>query len=233
MRYRWTDTLLTGRAMLGSTRWPAMKHLFAVRNVAAHAEEMEEPAPANPVFFQKPASCFQDPPELALPEDIGPIEFEVELAVRVGAPLSRASSDQAAVAIEAVGVVLDLTARELQAQRKQAGLPWFEAKGFDGAGVMGPMIPADTVDDLPGRVIRLAVGGTERQRFTVGSYAVSPADLLARCSRWVSLEPGDILGCGTGAGVGRIHVGDDLVAEIAGLEATRIEATVTAGPERL
>lgn len=210
-----------------------MKHLFAVRNVAAHADEMEEPAPPEPVFFQKPASCFQDPPDLELPRDIGPIEFEVELAVRVGAPLSRASTDEAAQAVEAVGVVLDLTARELQAQRKKAGLPWFEAKGFDGAGVLGSLVPAGTVEKLDDHEIRLAVGGQERQRFSIGSYAVAPPELLARCSRWVALEPGDVVGCGTGSGVGRIHAGDDLVAEIVGLESTRIEATVASGPERL
>ncbi len=210
-----------------------MKHLFAVRNVAAHAEEMEEPAPPQPVFFQKPSSCFQDPPDLALPRDIGPIEFEVELAVRVGAPLSRASPEEAGSAIEAVGVVLDLTARELQAQRKKAGLPWFEAKGFDGAGVLGPLIPAGTLDELGEHEIRLTVNGEKRQRFAIGSYAVPPGDLLAQCSRWVRLEPGDVVGCGTGSGVGRIHAGDDLVAEIVGLEATRIEATVAGGPERL
>lgn len=210
-----------------------MKHLFAVRNVAAHADEMEEPAPRQPVFFQKPASCFQDPPTLDLPRDIGPIEFEVELALRVGAPLSRASREEAGEAIEALGVVLDLTARELQAQRKQAGLPWFEAKGFDGAGVLGPLIPAGTLEARDKQEIRLVVDGEERQRFRIGSYAVAPADLLARCSRWVRLEPGDIIGCGTGSGVGRIHAGDELLAEIVGVEATRIEATVASGPERL
>lgn len=210
-----------------------MKHLFAVRNVAAHADEMEEPAPPEPVFFQKPASCFQQPPELELPQDIGPIEFEVELAVRVDQPLSRASADEAAQAIEAVGVVLDLTARELQAQRKKHGLPWFEAKGFDGAGVLGPLVPAAGVEDLDDHEVWLTVQGDQRQRFSIGSYAVAPPELLARCSRWVALEPGDIIGCGTGPGVGRIHAGDDLVAGIAGLEATRIEATVVSGPERL
>lgn len=210
-----------------------MKHLFAVRNVAAHADEMEEPAPPEPVFFQKPASCFQDPPDLELPRDIGPIEFEVELAVRVGQRLSRASEDEAAQAIEAAGVVLDLTARELQAQRKKAGLPWFEAKGFDGAGVLGPLISAASVEDLDDHDVRLAVDGQERQRFAIGSYAVAPSKLLARCSRWVALEPGDIVGCGTGPGVGRIHAGDGLVAEIDGLDTTRIRATVASGPERL
>lgn len=208
-----------------------MKHLFAVRNVAAHAEEMGSVPQTAPVFFQKPASCFQSGPELQLPTDIGPIEFEVELAVQVDEPLSRATPEAAGDAIGAVGLALDLTARELQAQRKQAGLPWFEAKGFDGAGVLSELTALDRLEDLAALEPRLEVNGQERQRFTVASYVVPPADLLARCSRWVHLEPGDVVACGTGSGVGRLHQGDHVLAQLGGTE-IGIEATVATGPTR-
>ncbi|MDX1612544.1 MAG: fumarylacetoacetate hydrolase family protein, partial [Candidatus Thermoplasmatota archaeon] len=152
-----------------------MKLLFAVKNVAAHAEEMGEAAPPEPVFFQKPASCLQEGPELSLPEDIGPIEYEVELAVQVEKPLSRATPEAARNAMGKVGIVLDLTARELQAQRKKAGLPWYEAKGFDGACVLGPLVElGELEDELEALAPTLHVNGEARQGFSVADYRYAP-----------------------------------------------------------
>lgn len=209
-----------------------MKLLFAVRNVAAHADEMAEAAPAQPVFFQKPTTSLQEPGDLVLPTEVGRIEFEAELAVEVGSELTRADAGEAGEAISKVGVVLDLTARELQAQRKAASLPWFEAKGFDGACVLGPLVRAPAPVALGDLWVWLAVNGEERQRFRVADYSVQPAQLLAQLSEHVTLEPGDVLGCGTGAGVGPLFQGDTLDVELEGAEGTAFEAVVGQGPER-
>ena len=205
-----------------------MKLLFAVRNVAAHADEMREAAPAEPAFFLKPESALVRGGELALPDDMGEIHHEVELAVEVTTRLRRATAAQAGRAIGRVGVVLDLTAREHQATLKAASLPWTEAKGFDGACVLGPLIE---VEEPAAQTVRLAVNGVERQRFRVADYQVGPAALLARASRWMTLEPGDVLGCGTGAGVGPLVQGDTLVAELEGADDSRLVATVVSGPK--
>lgn len=201
---------------------------FAVRNVAAHAREMGGTTPAEPVFFLKPDASLVPPGELALPTDLGAIHFEAELAVRLDHRLARASPEEARRAIREVGVVLDLTARELQDARKKAGLPWLEPKGFDGACVLGPLVRApEALGELE---VSLQVGGVERQRFRVADYQVPPDALLARLSQRITLEPGDILGCGTGAGVGPLVQGDRLEAVLEGLDGTRFEAHVASGP---
>jgi 2-keto-4-pentenoate hydratase/2-oxohepta-3-ene-1,7-dioic acid hydratase in catechol pathway len=169
-------------------------------------------------------------PALALPSDLGPIDYEVELALEVGRRISRATPEQAAAAIARVGIALDLTARDLQAKLKEERMPWLLAKGFDGACVLGPRVSTPPLDKLAQMEVRLEVDGEDRQRFRVADYAVQPAALLARASRSITIEPGDILSCGTGPNVGALRKGNKLVAEIVGLSGTGFAGTVQEGP---
>ena len=113
---------------------PLGKIVCVGRNFADHAKELNNPVPQEPVLFIKPSAALAD---LGAPVEIpaawGSCHFEAEMTVLIGQPLTRCSEQQAADAIAGVGIALDLTLRDLQAELKQQSLPWEKAKAFDGA----------------------------------------------------------------------------------------------------
>jgi len=111
-------------------------------------------------------------------------------------------------------VVLDLTLREPQAAPKQRGEPWSVAKGFDGSAPVSAVAPREEVGDGSGLSITLDVNGERRQSGNTASMLHPVPRLVAQASRWFTLEPGDLIFCGTPAGVGPVRPGDRLVAEI-------------------
>jgi 2-keto-4-pentenoate hydratase/2-oxohepta-3-ene-1,7-dioic acid hydratase in catechol pathway len=192
------------------------------RNYAEHAREMG--APAEPVVFLMPASALVRGPgaeaaiEIAWPEGSGEVHHEVELVLLLGAGGTGLPREQGEEAIAAVGLGIDLTARDLQAQAKAKGQPWARSKGFPGAAPVGEFVPRGELTVPWGEIdLALAVGGMLRQSDRAASMLLDPPAIVARLSRWFLLQPGDLVFTGTPAGVGPLAPGEEAVARSAAL----------------
>ena len=92
---------------------------------------------------------------------------------------------------------------------------WTRAKGFDGFGVLGPVI--DTAFDPAAGSVKTLVGGRERQNYPLADMIFAPHELVARLSQDMTLEPGDVILCGTSLGVLPMKPGSTVEVEIDGI----------------
>lgn len=182
------------------------------RNYRAHAEELGNPVPDEPVMFLKaPSSLVGPQTPIVLPPESERVEFEGEIAVVLRQRLTRATRDDARRAVLGVTCTCDVTARDLQ--RKD---PCFSrAKSFDTFCPVGPGILVEP--DLEDLEVVTRVNGEERQRGHVSIMLFPILDLLAYASRMMTLEPGDLVLTGTPEGVGPLVDGDRLEVEVSGV----------------
>lgn len=185
------------------------------RNYAAHAKELNNPIPVEPLLFMKPATTlvpFSDPiPASSFSE---PVHYELEVAILLGKTLKNADEVDASSAIDAVGLALDLTLRELQNELKSKGEPWEKAKAFDGSCPVSSFVPNDNLD-LSNLEFELKVNGELKQQGNTSQMLVPIVQLIQYASRHFTLNAGDIILTGTPAGVGALAVGDKLEASLA------------------
>ena len=182
------------------------------RNYRAHAEELGNPVPEEPVMFLKaPSSLIGPQTAVVLPRESERVEFEGEIGVVVRRRLCRADPDEARSSILGVTCACDVTARDLQRRD-----PCFSrAKSFDTFCPVGPAILVEpNVDDLE---VVTRINGEERQRGHVGIMLFSIVDLLVYASRMMTLEPGDLVLTGTPEGVGPLADGDNIEVEVSGV----------------
>jgi len=189
---------------------PLGKIVCVGRNFADHAKELNNSVPQEPVLFIKPSTALAD---LGAPVEIpaawGSCHFEAEMTVLIGQPLTRCSEQQAADAIAGVGIALDVTLRDLQAELKQQSLPWEKAKAFDGACPLSDFVrlPASELQD---QQIQLRQNGQLKQDGNSADMITPVLQLLAYISQFFTLQPGDVVLTGTPAGVGPLAPGDEL-----------------------
>jgi len=182
------------------------------RNYRAHAEELGNPVPDEPVMFLKaPTSVIGPQAAVVLPPESDRVEFEGEIGVVLHRQLCRATRDQARKAILGVTCACDVTARDLQ--RKD---PCFSrAKSFDTFCPVGPAILVEP--DLEDLEVVTRVNGKERQRGQTRIMLFQILDLLVYASHMMTLEPGDLMLTGTPEGVGPLADGDHLEVEVSGV----------------
>ena len=195
------------------------------RNYAAHARELNNPLPDQPVLFIKPSTAIVSlHAPITIPPHMGACHFETELAVLIGQPLSRGCSEsQAKQALAGVGLALDLTLRDLQQQLKESGLPWEKAKAFDGACPLSEFVAIERVDNLQDLEIRFSQNGELRQQGHTGQMLMPVLSLAVYAAQFFSLQPGDVLLTGTPSGVGPLSSGDQLELSLSKL----LRATTT------
>ncbi|WP_210398166.1 fumarylacetoacetate hydrolase family protein [Motiliproteus sediminis] len=195
---------------------PAGKVVCVGRNYADHARELNNPVPDQPLLFIKPATALvaMDQP-LPLPDFGGDCHFEAELAVLIGSPLTRAEADTTLAAVAGYGLGLDLTLRELQSELKQKGHPWEMAKAFDGSCPLSEFVAPEQLADVEDCEYRLLLNGQPQQHGQTRHMITPVSALLAYCSRYFTLMPGDVVLTGTPAGVGRLQSGDELSLSLA------------------
>jgi len=193
------------------------------RNYRDHAKELGNEVPKEPLIFLKPpSSVIGDGEAVILPPQSGQVEHEGEIGVVVGRTLCRATTDEAAGAVQSVVAVNDVTARDLQRSDSQ----WTRAKGFDTFCPMG--IPASPPSDLSTLTVVTRVNGVERQRGNGADMVFSIPDVLAYISHVMTLEPGDLVLTGSPAGVGKLSPGDEVEVEVLGLSRVRNPVTLNA-----
>lgn len=185
------------------------------RNYAAHAAELNNPIPREPLLFIKPASAVTPMAEpIKLPSGRGSCHFEGELALLIGRPLTNVDAAAVAPAIIGLGLALDLTLRDLQAQLKEAAHPWEKAKGFDGACPLSPFVKLDRTPAWNQLHYKLWLNDTLRQHGESAHMLTPITELVAYISSYFTLLPGDVVLTGTPAGVGALKAGDRLRMEL-------------------
>ncbi|MEV6012566.1 fumarylacetoacetate hydrolase family protein [Streptomyces sp. NPDC051976] len=175
---------------------PAPAHILCVGlNYRSHIEELRCPTPTYPTFFAKFPSTLTGPRDtIALPCISDHIEGEAELAVIVGQRLRRADVEDANHAIAGYCVANDLSLRDWQHRTTQA----LQGKVFDRSTPLGPMlVTPDELDNARDLTVTFTVDGVEWQHGSTSDLLFTPAELLAYCSTFLTLEPGDVILTGT------------------------------------
>jgi 2-keto-4-pentenoate hydratase/2-oxohepta-3-ene-1,7-dioic acid hydratase in catechol pathway len=192
------------------------------RNYREHAKEMGNDVPAEPLLFLKPpSSVIASGVAIELPAGAGRVDYEGEIGVIVGSTLRHATEAEATKAIRGIVAANDVSARDWQKRDGQ----WARAKGCDTFLPLGPEAPAPA--DLSSLTVVTRHNGRETQRATAGDMVFAIPLLLAYVSRYMTLEPGDLLLTGTPAGVAQLAPGDAVEVEVVGV--SRVSNPVVAG----
>jgi 2-keto-4-pentenoate hydratase/2-oxohepta-3-ene-1,7-dioic acid hydratase in catechol pathway len=170
-------------------------------NFADHAAESNLPVPTEPVVFQKWVSCIQGPNDpVTIPRESKKTDWEVELGVIIGTTASYVDEASALDHVAGYCVINDVSERHWQIER---GLTWDKGKGFPTFGPIGPwMVTADEVGDPQNLGMWLKVNGKTMQNGSSKTMIFTVAQLVAYCSQFMNLLPGDVITTGTPPGVG-------------------------------
>jgi 5-carboxymethyl-2-hydroxymuconate isomerase len=191
-------------------------------NYADHAAESGLPIPEEPVVFMKATSALSGPNDAIIkPRGSTQLDWEVELAFVVGAHCAYVSEEEAATAIAGYCVCNDVSERAFQMQSSQ----WDKGKGCDSFGPLGPwLVTPDELGDVHDLHMWLEVNGKRFQDGSTKTMIFRPAFILSYLSRFMSLQPGDVVTTGTPPGVGLgqkppewLNVGDRVALGIQGL----------------
>lgn len=182
------------------------------RNYVAHAKELGNDVPAEPLIFLKPpSSLIRSGESIRLPTVSNRVEYEGEIGVVVGARLRKASPGDARRAVAGIVATNDVTARDLQKSDSQ----WTRAKGFDTFCAVGDV--AEPPADLSTLTVTTRVNGKVRQQGRGSEMVFDIPAVLAYISNVMTLEPGDLVLTGTPEGVGTLVPGDVVEVEIDGV----------------
>ena len=186
------------------------------RNFRAHAAELGNEVPKEPLLFFKPPSCLVgDDAEVELPRGFERIDLESELVVVIGARGRRIAAADAWHHIAGITLGNDVSNRDLQRRDDQ----WARAKGYDGFGPVGPWIrltPAGVPFPLERMRITGSLNGEVRQDSSLGLMMFDPAAIVECASAVMTLEPGDLIFMGTPQGVSALTPGDAVTIELTG-----------------
>jgi len=208
------------RLALAALEWLAPcvpgKMIGLWNNFNAAAEKNGWARPADPLYFLKASTSFAahgQPIQVPAHYD-GRVAYEGELAVVIGKAARAVSVEAAPGHIFGYTCANDVTAMELIA-RDPSFPQWARAKSFDTFGPFGPVIETDF--DVGKATLRTRVGGRERQNYPLSDMTFSPAELVSRLSHDMTLEPGDVILCGTSLGVLPMKPGTAIEVEIDGI----------------
>ena len=188
--------------------------IFAVgMNYIQHNKELDGTLykPETPVIFTKADSALlKDKKPFFIPDFMGRIDYEAEVAVRISRLGKTRPERFAHRYYDAVTVGIDFTARELQQKLRANGEPWDLCKGFDGSAALGEWVSVDKFRDVQALHFHLDINGNTVQEGRTSDMLFSIDSLIAYISRFFTLKTGDILFTGTPVGVGPVHIDDHL-----------------------
>ncbi len=192
-----------------------MKIICIGRNYAAHAKELKNELPTEPVFFMKPDTALLKEKEFYLPDFSKDMHHEIELVLKISKAGKHIQEEFAHKYYEEIGLGIDFTARDLQEQCKQKGLPWEKAKAFDNSAPIGNFVPKSNLE-LNNISFGLKINGTCKQQGNSKDLIFSFDKIIAYVSQFVSLKVGDLIYTGTPEGVGPVKIGDVLEGDVNG-----------------
>jgi 2-keto-4-pentenoate hydratase/2-oxohepta-3-ene-1,7-dioic acid hydratase in catechol pathway len=194
-----------------------MKILAIGRNYVNHAKELNNPVPKEPVVFSMPDSALlKNNNDFYYPEFSKDIHHELEVVVKINRVGKNIPIEFAHRYYEEIGLGIDFTARDIQAECKKKGLPWEKAKAFDGAAPISKFIPKEKFKDVNALNFHLDINGERAQTGNTENMIFSIDYLISYLSQFFTLKIGDMIYTGTPEGVGPVKIGDHLVAELEG-----------------
>ncbi len=181
------------------------------RNYREHAKELDHEIPDEPIFFSKaPSSLIPHDKDIIIPEWLNTrVDHEAELALIVGKRCKNIAAKDALSYISGYTILNDITARDMQKKDIAQKRPWLRSKSIDTFCPVGPyIVPSDEIDNPHSLNINLKVNGKIRQKSSTSKMIFKIPDIVSYLSRFMTLEPGDIIATGTPHGVGPIVDGD-------------------------
>jgi 2-keto-4-pentenoate hydratase/2-oxohepta-3-ene-1,7-dioic acid hydratase in catechol pathway len=187
------------------------------RNYVAHARELENAVPEEPVFFMKHENCLvRNNKPFYYPEFSENIHHEIELVLKISKVGKNIEKKFAHRYFDEIGLGIDFTARDLQNAARDKGNPWEIAKAFDYSAPVSDFIPVTEFNDVKKVSFWLDVNGSTRQQGNSELMIFPPDVQISYISRFITLKTGDLLFTGTPAGVGPVKIGDRLEAYLEG-----------------
>ena len=188
--------------------------IFAVgMNYVGYNKSLSEPLlkQDDPVIFTKAdSSLLKDRKPFFIPDELGTIEYEAEIVVRV-CRLGKSISERFAPRYyDAVTVGIDFTARDLLRKLSQQGLPWDMSKSFDGAAVIGEWVPKDKFLDVQRLRFHLDVNGETKQEGCTSDMIYKVDEIISYVSRFFTLKTGDLIYTGCPVSGTPVHINDRL-----------------------
>jgi 2,4-diketo-3-deoxy-L-fuconate hydrolase len=218
-----TLPIVRGEPRFGSPLKGVGKFIGVGMNYSDHAAEVGAPIPKEPVMFMKATSCLSGPDDaIQLPQGSKKTDWEVELGVVIGTRAQYVSEADALDYVAGYCVVNDVSERAFQFEM---GSQWDKGKGCDTFGPIGPfLVTKDEIPDVQDLDLYLELNGKRMQTGNTANMIFTVAQIVSYLSRFMTLEPGDIITTGTppGVGLGRtpqrfLKKGDKLRLGIAGL----------------
>tara|TARA_B100000768_G_C11202196_1_gene342258 strand:+ start:419 stop:1030 length:612 start_codon:yes stop_codon:yes gene_type:complete len=188
-----------------------MKLICIGRNYAQHISELKSEKPTDPVIFLKPdtAILLKKQP-FFIPDFSNEVHHEVEVLVKINRVGKYIDSKFAHKYYEQIGLGIDFTARDLQQQLKQKGLPWEISKAFDGSAVIGKWVSKSSFENLNKLPFSLLKNNETVQSATTEDMLWGIDEIIAYVSKFFTLKIGDIIFTGTPSGVGKVESKDSL-----------------------
>lgn len=201
-----------------AARFPVRRIYCVGRNYAEHAREMGgHPEREPPFFFMKPAEAVVTDGRMAYPPMTADLQHEVELVVALACGGRDIPAAEALDCVFGYAVGLDMTRRDVQAELKAKGRSWEMGKAFDQSAPISAIAPAARIGHPQRGAITLTVNSQPRQHGDLADMIWQVADIIARLSGYVTLQPGDLIFTGTPAGVGKVERGDRLEGAVEGV----------------
>lgn len=192
--------------------------IFAVGlNYPQHNKELNETLYKGevPVIFTKAdSSLLKDGKPFFVPDDMGRIDYETEIVVRICRLGKAIPARFAHRYYDAVTVGIDFTARELQTELRKKGLPWEMCKGFDGAAAIGEWVSVEKFRDVQALQFHLDINGKTVQEGRTSDMLFKIDEIIEYISKYFTLKTGDIIYTGTPVGVGPVNINDHLTGYI-------------------
>ena len=188
-----------------------MKIFCVGRNYVAHANELGNEVPDEPVIFMKPKSALLQPhTPFYYPEFTNELHYECELVLRISKNGKYIQEKFASKYYDAVTVGIDFTARDIQNQLKEKGLPWEKAKAWDNSAAIGKWILLTNIKNKKDINFCLYKNKELVQQSNANMMIHNFDQIVSYISNFFSVNIGDLVFTGTPAGVGEIVVGDEM-----------------------
>jgi len=188
-----------------------MKIICIGRNYVDHAKELNNPVPTEPVFFLKPETALlpkKNP--FVYPSFSKNVQHEIEIVIKINRLGKHIEEKFAHKYYNEIGIGVDFTARDLQQECKEKGLPWEKAKAFDGSAPTSPFVTIDQFNDINNLVFSIQLNGETKQVGNTKDMLFNFDQIVAYVSKFFTLKIGDIIYTGTPAGVGPIKIHDKI-----------------------
>jgi 2-keto-4-pentenoate hydratase/2-oxohepta-3-ene-1,7-dioic acid hydratase in catechol pathway len=192
-----------------------MKVIAIGRNYSEHAKELGNLVPEKTVFFMKPETAIlKDNKPFYYPNFTKDLHYETEIVFQICKVGKNIEKQFANRYYDKIGIGIDFTARDLQRESKEKGLPWEHAKSFDNSAVISQLVDKEEFTDVNAVNFSMTLNGNTMQIGNTKDMINSIDEIIAFVSEYVTLKIGDLIYTGTPKGVGAVKIGDKIEAFI-------------------